>query len=407
MRNLVAQMTVTSRPAVRFRLLDPLRGLAALWVFTFHYEFSEAFRRVFRLLMPVLKAGQLGVPMFFVISGYCLMASIKTAHRNRESVGSFLFRRTVRIYPPYWCSLVVIVALPFIIEGLSALKTGTFVRPTAENINYGFLNYGIGEWIRVLTLTQIFTPMAAATTLQFKFTTINAVVWTLAIEFQFYLVMTVALALRGRWAVFLTAVTAVSVPFWYTGVWSLTGIFLPYWPMFAIGIALYLIVEHGLSYAVLTRRTGVTGPLLGLGAMIGVFVILTLWDRKMGDIAFALGFGLALWLLHALDQRFRDAERHGSQPLRVALGGLTKLGWMSYSLYLLHGRLQFLALLVCRQLFSSGIAFDVIAISLTCAMCYIFFSYCERPFIQSRTGGPPGPSTVGPGGALVQPVSSP
>jgi hypothetical protein len=80
--------------------------LAALWVFAYHYGFSEQFRREFPWL-----------------------------------VGSFLRRRSLRIYPPYWLSFIVVAATPFVIEGVSALKTGTFVRPSsAGNINLGFLD---------------------------------------------------------------------------------------------------------------------------------------------------------------------------------------------------------------------------------------------------------------------------
>src|SRR5262245_15783623 len=127
-----------SRSAIRFHLLDPLRGLAALWVFTFHYGFSPAFRGNFPALSSIFSEGHLGVPMFFVISGYCLMASVRIARRDGDTVLSFLWRRSVRIFPAYWCSIAVVVAVPFVIEGLSALKTGTFLRPTATgNLSLG------------------------------------------------------------------------------------------------------------------------------------------------------------------------------------------------------------------------------------------------------------------------------
>jgi peptidoglycan/LPS O-acetylase OafA/YrhL len=109
-----------SEPAsVRFQLLDPLRGIAALWVFTFHYGFSQQLVSSFPWIQPIASAGHLGVPMFFVISGYCMMASIRAARRHGESVRSFLRRRSLRIYPPYWFSLLIVAALPFVIEGLS------------------------------------------------------------------------------------------------------------------------------------------------------------------------------------------------------------------------------------------------------------------------------------------------
>src|SRR5205085_2212125 len=112
-----------------------------------------------------------------------------------------------------WCSILVVALVPFAIEALSALKTGTFMWPTAtDNINLGYLNYSLLSWLRVLTLTQVFAPTHTLGGLQFKFTTINAVYWTLAIECQFYLVMAIAVWFRVRAVLWIALVTAVSVP---------------------------------------------------------------------------------------------------------------------------------------------------------------------------------------------------
>jgi peptidoglycan/LPS O-acetylase OafA/YrhL len=304
--------------------------------------------------------------------------------RDGESVGSFLRRRSLRIYPAYWCSVAIVAALPFIIEGISTLKTGTFVRPSAAgNINMGFLEYGVGEWLRVLTLTQVFATVPGATNLQFKFTTINAVYWTLAIEFQFYLVMAVALALRSRAVVWLAAITLLSLPMWYLSLWKVQGIFLPYWPMFAIGVALYLALERGFSLRGGTRAHRVIQA-LAPALLIGAFVAATESGHQVDEVTFALGFALTLWSLHRLDEDYRNALRSGSRTVQVGLGGWKLLGLMSYSLYLLHGRLQFLADQFCRQILPKGIALDFAVIAVTCALCYVFYRCCERPFIQSR-----------------------
>jgi peptidoglycan/LPS O-acetylase OafA/YrhL len=75
-----------------------------------------------------------------------------------------------------------------------------------------------------------------------------------------------------------------------------------------------------------------------------------------------------LWWLHDLDDLYLHGLRKGRPTVRAGLAACRLLGLMSYSLYLLHGRLQFLAQQVCRQLLS-GITFDVAAIGTTCAMC--------------------------------------
>jgi peptidoglycan/LPS O-acetylase OafA/YrhL len=372
---------------VRYRLLDPLRGIAALWVFAFHYGFSASMRETAPWAVKLFGVGNLGVPMFFVISGYCMIASVRLAIRDDEPVAAFLQRRALRIYPPFWCSLVVVAALPFVMEAISALKTGSFVPPSSlGNANYGFLNYRVLDWLRVGTLTQVFAPLAASESqnLQSKFTSINAVYWTLAIEFQFYLVMAIAVGLRSRAVQWLGLVTVLSAPIAYTGLWRTVGVFLPYWPMFAVGILLYFMLERGISCPRLFGRSHRIVAGSAIVALAGWFAASVLAGYSAGELPFAVGFALALWLLHAFDGDYVRGLTTGDRAAWIGLATLRYLGLMSYSLYLLHGRLQFLAQQVARQILPQGIAFDLTAIALTCGICFVFYYSCERPFIRSR-----------------------
>ncbi len=72
---------------------------------------------------------------------------------------------------------------------------------------------------------QVFYPDGGG--LSGKFTRLNAVYWTLAIEFQFYLVVMLALVLRKRFYLTLLATTALSLPFLPYPATRNTGIFLP------------------------------------------------------------------------------------------------------------------------------------------------------------------------------------
>jgi peptidoglycan/LPS O-acetylase OafA/YrhL len=63
----------------QYRSLDHWRGVAALSVVLFH-GFGTTYNRTLSPLAEVLKAiaahGWLGVHLFFVISGYCITASL-------------------------------------------------------------------------------------------------------------------------------------------------------------------------------------------------------------------------------------------------------------------------------------------------------------------------------------------
>ena len=196
--------------------------------------------------------------------------------------------------------------------------------------------------------------------------------------------MAVALALKSRALIWLGVVTAVSLPIAWIGSWSAVGIFLPYWPMFACGILVYLVLERGVSVGRIAGEHSRRLSWTGLVVLVGAFVAATLASRPTGDFLFGV-LGIALWLVHAFDDDYVRGLTHGHQLIRTGLVTLKYLGVISYSLYLLHCRFQFLAKQIVRQVVPSGIALDLGAIALTCFGCYAFYLYCERPFIRKRS----------------------
>lgn len=377
---------------MRFFLLDPLRGLAALWVFTFHFHFTDRFQEAWPHLHTFFKQGDLGVPMFFVISGYCITASAKSSIRRNEKTADFLYRRVRRIYPPFWFSIAVVIAIPFLIESFSSLKTGAYVAPTsAGNLNHGLVDCGLFEWVRLVTLTQVFWPAEGATSLQSKFTMINAVYWTLAIEVQFYCVVGAALTLsRTKFYSLLLILTAVCAPFAMLGLLVVSGLFVPFWPMFAMGSCLFFVLERGWSFASdghkLPRVISVTLSCLGLV----IFSVAASTGFEPSWNCFATSFAVGLWLLKPVDKWFQNLSSH--KYWKLCVKPFVMLGAMSYSLYLLHGKLQFVTAQFSRQLFEvDSIVYDVSVIVGTCVLCWPFYVYCETPFVKGKV------PTVAPG----------
>lgn len=99
-----------------------------------------------------------GVPLFFIISGFLLTASFvsilkKQQHHIRYSVNTFLVKRLLRIYPAYLVSLVI----------LSIYH---------DSQGFDFL-------VHFFNIHNLFNGYSRS---------INGVYWTLAVEFQWYLV---------------------------------------------------------------------------------------------------------------------------------------------------------------------------------------------------------------------------
>lgn len=118
--------------AIRFPLFDGVRGLAALSVLVYHATFG-GYNGLPSPLRELLGHLDVGVTIFFVISGFLLYHPFVLAHfRNERAprVRAYAARRFLRIVPCYWVALTVV-----------ALWLGLHEVFTADGIftYYGFL----------------------------------------------------------------------------------------------------------------------------------------------------------------------------------------------------------------------------------------------------------------------------
>src|SRR6185436_9334976 len=98
----------------RYQSLDFWRGVACLSVVIFHssyYASTEQEGPALVWLMKVIGMFWLGVPIFFVISGYCIAATADRGRQIPASLGAYFQRRFRRIFPPYWIFLGASVLL--------------------------------------------------------------------------------------------------------------------------------------------------------------------------------------------------------------------------------------------------------------------------------------------------------
>jgi peptidoglycan/LPS O-acetylase OafA/YrhL len=153
---------MNNHQTTHFESVHLLRGIAAMLVLMAHSFRSFYFWDIPWFEKSVLNAGQIGVSVFFVISGFVLPLSLQKNYRFRD-YPRFLLRRIVRIEPTYLASMVVAIAWVWSASRL------------APNATPWEFNFG-----QIAAHLLYFVPFT-----DYKW--VNDVYWTLAIEFQFYL----------------------------------------------------------------------------------------------------------------------------------------------------------------------------------------------------------------------------
>ena len=121
----------------RFPLLDSVRAIAALSVLVFHASFWSEITLTGSDRAPFLSRLDVGVTIFFVLSGFLLYRPFVRARllgTPPPRAIAYGWRRVLRIVPAYWLALTVIA--------LVIPKPDTF-EPGHALVYYGFLQiYG-------------------------------------------------------------------------------------------------------------------------------------------------------------------------------------------------------------------------------------------------------------------------
>jgi len=97
----------------RFPALDALRGIAALFILFFHAGETGGANAV-AFYGGITSRLTVGVPMFFVLSGFLLYRPFVAARlegRPRPRIRAYARRRALRILPGYWVALTVVALL--------------------------------------------------------------------------------------------------------------------------------------------------------------------------------------------------------------------------------------------------------------------------------------------------------
>jgi peptidoglycan/LPS O-acetylase OafA/YrhL len=158
------------RKTSHFPCFDGLRAIAALSVIGVHTSFVSGFTGRSELGRYSCRL-EIGVSVFFVISGFLLYRPFAVAHFEggaRPGTRSFWVRRLRRIVPAYWVAFIVIV---YVLHA-APIKSG-----------WGSLAIYLG-------FAQIYFPAHALKGI--------TQAWSLCTEMSFYLVLPLIAALLGR-----------------------------------------------------------------------------------------------------------------------------------------------------------------------------------------------------------------
>jgi peptidoglycan/LPS O-acetylase OafA/YrhL len=162
-------------------ILDGWRGLAVLWVVMFHAicPFMNTPGKLIYCTNPLYQMsslGDIGVTLFFVISGYCITGALCNVLGKNNCLSAYITGRIKRIYPPYFVALVFYSAASLLTIFL-AKHFFTIKHPPSLNLDWFF-------WFSNLGLIQH----------EFKQPSIVPVAWSLCYEIAFYAVFGIILS---------------------------------------------------------------------------------------------------------------------------------------------------------------------------------------------------------------------
>jgi peptidoglycan/LPS O-acetylase OafA/YrhL len=259
----------------RIGIVNALRGFAALAVAWGHFVAGQG-----KYLGLSGKYGYLGVDIFFVISGFVIPWSLYRSGYVVRDYPRFLVKRNIRLYPPYVASIAV-----------SILATNLVLAPLFH--------------ISKITVSgrDVLLHLAYVNDLA-HVPWVNVVYWTLAIEFQWYLLIGVLfplLASGARAARF--AITVAMMLAYYTVYWD--RLVFHYLPVFLIGVFVFQyrsrIIDAremlGLTFVMLyamLRLSGWLVPLVAVptGLLIAFSSLQSRAADRVGDVSYSL------YLLH-------------------------------------------------------------------------------------------------------------
>lgn len=370
----------TDRPKA-YRTLDAWRGFAALWVVLAHSCLSTPFSQVSSFVNQVQKfylfnlAGYLGVQMFFVISGYCIAASIISSMEKNHGPVTFMKARLKRIYPPYFYALILTVFYSLIISFI-ARWLPLFARSISTNLHFfaqPFLFY-----LSNFSLTN--RPLHEYA--------IIPVSWTLNYEVAFYGIMgltLMALFKQRNKNTLLNYLHLLTIITLFMLIIKPNGILFPLdlWPQFGLGVLAFDLLNQprrGFSRAAFILIIVEIFIYAFEYSHVGGATVYEHWRHSSfpSRVLFSLVFFCILLVLYRHDEALSNLS---------AVRFLAWIGGFSYTLYLTHFICVNFISIIGDMLGVSVATFPIIyfaKVSCAIGLAYLLYPFIEKPFLHTK-----------------------
>lgn len=347
----------------RFLYVDGLRGFAAMAVVLYH--FRENLESSVESWMPgalnwILLRGNLGVDIFFVLSGFVIAHSVRNGAFTWGFLGRFALRRSIRLDPPLWITIFLEIVLIHV--GLALIPSLGTPLPSWQEV------------LSNLTYTQRFLG----------YSDVVPVFWSLTYEVQFYFILVFSCVVARKviptryWtgAFGRRVWLALTLPFLYSLLiyldvfpLPLRGLFIDRWFQFYLGVAAWAAFQGHI------RRTHF-GALVLVSTIFGGLLYPS--GYRFFSTYCAVATALSLFLVG-------NAGAMGS----VLSGPVFQfLGKISYSLYLIHLSIGWRFITLWKQLFGPelGVLSSLVALTggvgLSVLASWLFYVILEAPSMK-------------------------
>lgn len=262
-------------------ILNTLRFFAAFSVCIFHFVCTTNGLIYNKFILSIFDYGKYGVQMFFVISGFIIPWSMYHSKYKLKNIFEFILKRLLRIEPTYIVSIILILFVALLLRFFLNIYDVKFsIIQITLHLGYLIPFFNNYHWL-------------------------NEAYWTLAIEFQYYLLLSLLFPLfvrsnkLYRYLLYLL--------FILTSINS-DGAFLAHWlTIFLMGIILFLKMVEKIKIV----------------EFITMIVFLSFWTIYFQGIGSCLFSITTVFLIYFFN------ETNLTIP--------SFLGNFSYSLYLIHG----------------------------------------------------------------------